>query len=330
MRLPSPVGVSGGCLTLRKLTHGSNCSNMKLSPFSPRLLAWLVSPALITTVPTAFGQKPPVEAEHGMVTSVQVLASEAGREILRQGGNAVDAAVATAFALQVVYPFAGNLGGGGFMMPCAHLASGRKTFLSTTAKTAPAAASVEGYVPRMPDGKARSFRDPQGALFGWRGERRPRLGGRFRPRLAALWLRKMTWAELIEPARKLAADGHVITAHNADLLKRQAASLAQNDETKRIYLNGGKLWKEGDLFLQPDLAATLGRLQKNGPVEFYEGETAHRIADAMATHGGTITLADLKAYRALERAPIQGRYRGASTSSRCPRPVPAELPFSKC
>ena len=247
----------------------------------------------------------PKHVDGGMVSSVHFLASQVGADIMKQGGNAVDAAVAVGFALEVVYPFAGNLGGGGFMM--VHLKDGRNVFIDYR-ETAPAMASRDMYLAK--DGNALSMRDHKGPYFGWRSSGVPGSVAGFALAYAKYGSGKLTWAQLIEPARKLAADGHVVTAWSADLIKKQEKTLALDPETKRIYLNGGTLFKGGELFKQPDLAATLERIQKNGPKEFYEGETAHRIADAMQANGGTITLDDLKHYQAMERAPLEGHYRG--------------------
>ena len=260
----------------------------------------LVAPTFLQAAP---GQT--VESEHGMVASVHSLASQVGVDILKQGGNAVDAAVAVGFALEVVYPYAGNLGGGGFST--IHLANGKNVFIDFR-ETAPAAATRNMYLGK--DGNPLPLKDPQGYFIGWRASGVPGSVAGFALALERYGSGKFTWAQLIEPARKLAAEGHVVTAFNANLFKRLAPTLAQYEDSKRIYLNGGALWKEGDLFKQPDLAATLERLQKNGPSEFYEGETAHKIADAMAAHGGTISYEDLKHYKAVERAPLIGHYRG--------------------
>jgi len=275
----------------------------------PSTLRWPVTSLLtcfLGASPTlqALPSQAAAESEHGMVSSVHYLASDIGAEILRKGGNAVDAAVAVGFALEVVYPFAGNLGGGGFMM--VHLASGKDVFIDYR-ETAPASASRDMYLGS--DGKALPMRDPKGQMVGWRASGVPGSVAGFALALKNYGSGKLTWAELIEPSRKLAAEGHVITAHSAALLT-QAKMLPRFDESKRIYLNGGALYKEGQVFLQPDLAATLERLQQKGPEDFYEGETAHRIAAAMEAHHGTITLDDLKHYRALERKPLRGNYRG--------------------
>ncbi len=271
----------------------------------PRLAAWpafLVVFSLAFTVPHAHAQRSAVEAEHGLVTSAHELASEAGVEMLRHGGNAVDAAVATGLALTVVYPFAGNIGGGGFMM--IHLADGRDVAVDYR-ETAPRAASRDMYL--GPDGNL--IKGPGSSILGWRASGVPGSVAGFALALEKYGSGKITWAEACEPARRLAADGHLVSQSTAAGL-RAAKNLPPFAESKRVYLNGGAYWKAGDLWRQPDLAATFARLQKNGPREFYEGETAQKIAAAMAANGGTITLADLKNYHAVVREPLRGKYRG--------------------
>ena len=121
---------------------------------------------------------------------------------------------------------------------------------------------------------------------------------------------KIKWSELVEPARKLAQDGYVLSYRLANLFRTYSKNLEQYEDSKRIFLNGGKFYDEGDVFKQPDLAATLGRIEKNGAKGFYEGETAQFIAADMKAHNGLITLADLKNYQPQERTPLRGTYRG--------------------
>ncbi|MEO7414068.1 MAG: gamma-glutamyltransferase [Opitutaceae bacterium] len=252
---------------------------------------------------TVHAQRVAVEAEHGMVTSVHYLASDAGVEILKRGGNAVDAAVATGLALAVVYPFGGNLGGGGFML--IHLVDGRDLVIDYR-ETAPATSSRDMFVGA--DGKVREGVDS--STVGWRASAVPGTVAGFALALEKYGSGKLTWAEVCEPARLLAAEGHVVSQGTADNLRTNAKLLAQFPESKTIYLNNGAFSKTGDGWKQPELAATFARLQTKGPREFYEGETARMIADAMAKNGGTITPADLKAYHPVERAPLRGKYRG--------------------
>ena len=236
-----------------------------------------------------------------MVVSVHALATEAGVEMLRRGGNAVDASLATGLALVTVYPWAGALGGGGFML--IHLADGRDVAIDFR-ETAPAAATRDMYLDA--DGHV-----VKGAsTVGWRASGVPGTVAGFALALEKYGSGKITWADVCEPARRLAADGHVVTAYTADRFRWKRRLLEKFPASRRIYLNEGHLWKAGDLWRQPDLAATFARLQKDGPREFYEGETARRIAEAMAANGGMITLADLKSYRAVERTPFRTAYRG--------------------
>ena len=266
------------------------------------LFALLTTLALVLA-PALRAQRAPVEAEHGLVTSAHELASLAGLEMLQRGGNAVDAAVATGLALTVVYPFAGNIGGGGFML--IHLADGRDLVVDYR-ETAPAAASRDMFV--GPDGQVLS--GPNSSTVGWRASGVPGSVAGFALALQEYGSGKLTWADVCEPSRRLAADGHLVSQTTAAGLRAYAKLLGQFDESKKIYLNGGAFWKAGDRWKQPDLAATFARLQQHGPREFYEGETARRIAAAMQQNGGNLTLADLKNYRVAERTPLRGTYRG--------------------
>lgn len=269
----------------------------------PRLLSPGLILALLAAPASVSAQRVPVEAQHGMVTSAHALASEAGVEILRQGGNAVDAAVATGLALTVVYPFAGNIGGGGFML--IHTADGRDIAIDYR-ETAPAAATRDMYV--GPDGKVRS--GAGSSTEGWRASGVPGTVAGFALALGKYGSGRVTWAQVCEPARRLAAEGHLVSQGTAANLKQWEKLLGQFAESKRIYLKDGAHWAAGENWVQPDLAATFARLQKSGPREFYEGETAKLLAAAMAANGGTISLADLKAYQPVERTPLRGHYRG--------------------
>jgi len=264
--------------------------------------------ALLTAPLPLAAQRAAIEAEHGMVVSVHELATQAGVEILQQGGNAVDAAVATGLALTVVYPFAGNIGGGGFMM--IHLAgatpgTGRDIAIDYR-ETAPASATRDMYVGQ--DGKLR-----QGAgssTVGWQASGVPGSVAGFALAMQKYGSGKVTWAQVVEPARRLATEGHIVSPANAASFRTFAKLLAPFADSQKIYLKQGAFWKAGEHWVQADLGATMARLQKNGPREFYEGETAQKIAAAMSAHGGNITLADLKNYQAVERTPLRGKYRG--------------------
>jgi gamma-glutamyltranspeptidase/glutathione hydrolase len=251
----------------------------------------------------AAASRDPVRARHGMVASTNRLASEAGVEILKRGGNAVDAAIATAFALAVVHPAAGNLGGGGFMM--IRLRDGRTTAIDYR-EMAPAAASHDVYL----DKGGNLIKGEGSSTVGYRAAGVPGT-----PAGMALALKKygsghLTWSQLIEPARQLASNGFAISYGQARSFRSDKDLLNRYDDSRRIFLNNGKFFDEGDLLRQPDLAATFARMQRGGAREFYEGETARMIASDMKRHDGLITLADLKAYEPKERVPLETTYRG--------------------
>ncbi len=238
----------------------------------------------------------PVRARYGMVVADEPLATDVGVAVLRSGGNAVDAAVAVGFALAVTHPFAGNLGGGGFMLM--RFADGRSTFIDFRER-APAKASRDMYL----DAQGNATRE---SLEGWRSAAVPGSVRGFE--LAAKYGNKK-WAELIAPAIALASKGFPLSYKASEGL-RGARNLAEDAESKRIFQRGGAFHEAGDLLVQPELAATLQRIAVGGAREFYEGETGRRLAAEMARHGGLITLADLQQYRAVERPALAGKYRG--------------------
>ncbi len=244
----------------------------------------------------------PVAAKNGMVVSVDGLASQVGVDILRKGGNAVDAAIAVGFALAVVHPGAGNIGGGGFMV--IHMdRTGEETTIDCREK-APAAASRNMYLDS--DGKV----IPQLSTVGHKAVAVP---GSVRG-LHEAWKKygRLKWEELVQPAIELAEKGFPVSAALAQSLreKRTAAKLSRFPESKRIFLNNGSFYNEGDLFIQKDLAATLRRISDQGPAGFYEGPVAEAIVKEMEKHGGLMTLEDLKNYQVRFRPPIRGAYRG--------------------
>jgi len=245
----------------------------------------------------------PVRAPHGMVASTERIASQIGVDVMKRGGNAMDAAVAVAFALAVVYPSAGNLGGGGFMM--IRRSDGTATAIDYR-ETAPAAATRDMYV--GPDGQL--VKGEGSSILGYRASGVPGTvaGMAFALKKYGSW--KLTWSELIEPARKLAVNGFVVSHRTEKRLEDHQAILSPFADSRRIFLREGKLFREGELLRQPELAATLGRLQKKGPREFYEGETARLITEDMQHNGGLITLPDLRDYTPKERVPLHGSYRG--------------------
>jgi gamma-glutamyltranspeptidase/glutathione hydrolase len=249
----------------------------------------------------AYAQRAPVEAQHGLVASANALASQVGVDILERGGNAADAAVATALTLAVTYPRAGNIGGGGFAV--IRLADGRATSVDFR-ETAPASASRD------------LFLDAQGNIIP--GKSTIGLAAAGVPgTVAGLALihqkygsGHLSWAQLLEPARRLAAQGFPVTAALDRDMRASAELLGGFPESRHIFLRDGHFYEPGERFRQPELAATLSRLQHSGPREFYEGETAHLIATEMLNHGGLVSAADLAGYHAVERAPLRGSYRG--------------------
>jgi gamma-glutamyltranspeptidase/glutathione hydrolase len=240
----------------------------------------------------------PQHGSHGMVASVSSIASTVGLNVLKHGGNAVDAAVAVGLALSVTYPAAGNLGGGGFMM--VRMADGRTAAIDYR-EEAPAKATHDMYLGK--DGQL----VPHLSTSGYLASGVP--GTVAGLSLALSKFGTISWADAIEPARKLAAEGFTVSYSLAGSLER-SRGVSAFPEGKRIFQRDGKFYREGEVIRQPDLAATLERLKTSGPREFYEGETAHLIAADMQEQGGLITLEDLKKYKAIQRQPLKGTYRG--------------------
>ena len=238
-----------------------------------------------------------VRAAHGMVATDEELGSQAGVEILKRGGNAVDAAVATAFALAVVEPAAGNIGGGGFML--VRLADGRTSFFDYR-EVAPGKATRDMYI--GPDGKL----DKRASVFGYRAVAVP--GTVAGLELAEKTYGKLKLADVLAPAIHLAEDGFPVSEKLARQMEAQRPELQKFSESWRIFLNDGKSYKPGDTFRQPELAATLKRIAKNGAAEFYRGETAKRIASDMQSMGGLITLEDLAQYEPKVRQALHADY----------------------
>jgi gamma-glutamyltranspeptidase/glutathione hydrolase len=245
----------------------------------------------------------PVRARHGMVASTNEVASRVGVEIMKRGGNAVDAAIAVAFALTVTHPAAGNLGGGGFML--IRLKDGRTTAIDYR-EMAPGAAHRNVYLDR----NGNLIEGEGGSLVGYRAAGIPGTVRGMELALKKYGSGKLTWAQLVEPARQLAGRGFTVTNELARSLYSNREYLEKYAETKRIYLKGGKFYQEGELFRQPELAATFARLQRFGPNEFYEGETARLIVADMKRNNGLMTMDDLRGYVAKERTPVRGNYRG--------------------
>ena len=258
---------------------------------------------LTVPVTTLAAAREPVRARRGMVASTNEVASRAGVEIMKRGGNAVDAAIAVAFALAVTHPAAGNLGGGGFMM--IRLKDGRTTAIDYR-EMAPAAAHRDVYL----DKNGNLIEGEGGSLIGYRAAGVPGTVRGMEMALKKYGSGRLTWAQLVEPARRLASTGFPVTHSLARSLHSNREYLSKYSETKRIYLKGGSFYTEGEIFRQPELAATFARLQRFGPNEFYEGETARLIIADMKRNNGLMTMEDLRGYIAKERAPVRGSYRG--------------------
>ncbi len=232
-----------------------------------------------------------------MVVSDEELGSQAGIEILKRGGNAVDAAVATAFALAVVEPAAGNIGGGGFML--IRLADGKTTFLDYR-ETAPGKATRDMYIGK--DGKL----DEEASVIGYRSVAVP--GTVAGLELVLKTYGTMKLEDVMAPAIRLAEGGFAIGEKLAAALQEESPGLDAFATSKRIFLNSGRMFKTGDTLKQPELAATLKRIAQNGAAEFYRGETAHLLADEMAKNGGIISLDDLASYKPKVREVLRAKY----------------------
>jgi gamma-glutamyltranspeptidase/glutathione hydrolase len=244
-----------------------------------------------------------VVAEHGMVVAQEKISARIGAEVLKRGGNAVDAAVATGFAMAVTYPRAGNIGGGGFMV--IHLRERGEDIAIDYRETAPAATTSDMFL--GPDGKPDIAKSRDSALsIGVPGT------------VAGLALAlekygsgKFTLADMLKPAIDLARDGFVIADDLGDTLPSGQRRLARWPSAPQM-LSGadGKSLRDGDRLVQSDLAATLTAISEQGPRGFYQGPVAEKLAKAVADAGGIMTVDDLKSYSAVIRAPVRGSYRG--------------------
>jgi gamma-glutamyltranspeptidase/glutathione hydrolase len=265
------------------------------------------APAPIITQPSRFQ---PVVARNGMVASQEKRATRVGVEILKAGGNAVDAAVAVGFALAVTHPQAGNIGGGGFML--VHLAGRNETIAIDYRETAPAAMTRDVFLDQKGDADPAKSRDSA-------------LGVGVPGTVAGLALAhekygsgKFTLAQLVAPAIAFAREGFTVDDDLADSLPRAQPRLARWPASARIFLRGDRALTRGDRLVQEDLAASLQAIADGGPRAFYEGPLAGKMIAALKASGGIMTLDDLKSYRAIERPAVRGSYRGYQVASMPP------------
>ncbi len=245
----------------------------------------------------------PVYARKAMVVAQEPLAADVGIAVMKSGGNAVDAAVAVGFALSVTYPFAGNIGGGGFML--VRMADGQTKFIDFRER-APAKANRDMYL----DANGAPTKD---SLVGWRAAGVPgTVRGLELARDMFGRTNAISWKKLLDPAIGLASKGFPISHAQMESFRASAKNLSQanSPDSKRIFLKGGSFYDWQETFRQPELASTLERIAKHGASDFYQGETARMIADAMQKHGGLITMADLQDYQAVVREPLRGNYHG--------------------
>ncbi len=256
--------------------------------------------ALFVVLPLYAASRLPVRENHAMVASVDAIASRVGADIMKRGGNAVDAAVAAALTLAVTWPEAGNLGGGGFIL--LRKADGTEEAIDYRER-APLAATRDMYL----DASGNIIKDA--SLVGYKASGVP--GTVAGLALAHKRYGKLPWADVVEPARKLAAEGFTVSQYLARSLtvKRTMERLQKFPESWRILERNGHPYEAGETFVQPELAATLARIQKD-PSDFYRGETARLIVADMQSHGGSLTAEDLARYQPKLRAPLHGTYRG--------------------
>lgn len=287
-------------------------------PFRPLILAiamalpLLSSPSLLADESPIFSQMAtaqPVWAKHGMVASQETLASRTGVEILKQGGNAVDAAVAVAFSLAVTLPRAGNIGGGGFML--VHIAKENKTIAIDYREMAPSKAKKNIFLDENGDAVEKLSRE-HGLAVGVPGT----VMG------MSLALEKygtMTLAQVTAPAIKMAQEGISITPDLAQSLAGLKRRMAQWPTTAAIFYKAdGSDYQVDDILKQPELAHSLSLIAEKGTKGFYEGETATKLINAVKEAGGIMTLDDLKNYKVVEREPVRGEYRGYEVVSMPP------------
>jgi gamma-glutamyltranspeptidase/glutathione hydrolase len=261
------------------------------------------APGRNSYTPAAAGTIHAVGAEHGMVVAQEKLAAQIGGDVLRRGGNAIDAAVATGFALAVTYPRAGNIGGGGFMV--IHSREHGEDVTIDYRETAPAATTPGIFLGS--DGKPDAAKSRESAL----GIGVPGTVAGLTLALEKYGSGKFTLAELLQPSIDIARGGLVVADDIADTLPDEYPWLARWPASAKLFSRAdGTSLREGDTLMQPDLAATLSAIAEQGPHGFYQGAVAEKLVKAIGDAGGIMTVDDLKSYQPVIRAPVRGTYRG--------------------
>jgi gamma-glutamyltranspeptidase/glutathione hydrolase len=261
-------------------------------------------------IPSNHARLLPALARNGMVSSQEARATRVGVEILRRGGNAIDAAVAVGFALAVTLPKAGNLGGGGFML--LHLAAPNETVAIDYRETAPAASSRDMFLGPNGEPDPAKSRDTglsvgvPGTVAGLALALERYGSGRF------------TLADLLGPAERLAREGFPVDEDLADSLPSAVGRLGRFASTRAVFFDGERPLGRGERLVQADLADTLAAIAKGGARSFYQGEVAERIAASVRAAGGVMTAEDLARYAPLIRKPVRGTYRGHEVVSMPP------------
>ncbi len=265
------------------------------------LLAVLPASSSLAQLPAKYLTEQPVRANHAMVVTIHHDATDAGLQILREGGNAVDAAVAVGFALAVVYPEAGNIGGGGFMLirPSGRGLNGGQPVFLDYREEAPGSASANMYLDRAGEVI------PQMSITGMHASGVP--GTVAGLTYAEQHFGRLGLVRVMAPAIRLAREGFVLPAQEAGDM--HAGNLARFAASRRIFQRDGNFYRPGEVFRQPELAATLERIRRD-PASFYHGKLAEQFAAFEAANGGMITAEDLARYRVRERRPLLGQYRG--------------------
>ncbi|MFL6796378.1 MAG: gamma-glutamyltransferase [Xanthobacteraceae bacterium] len=266
------------------------------------LLAPSAARAQLDATPVASARSIPVLARNGMVVAQEGRAVGIGVDVLRRGGNAVDAAVATGFALAVTYPRAGNIGGGGYMVM--HLAERNLATAIDYRETAPAATTRDVFLDEQGNVDAIKARD-SGLAIGVPGT----VAG-LALALSRYGSGRFSLGELLQPAIKLAREGIPIEADVADSLPAAAGRLGRWPSSAKIFMRDARLLQPGDMLVQPELAETLRAIAEVGPSAFYQGDTAAKIVASVRAAGGLMSLEDLRTYQPIERAPVRGSYRG--------------------